>query len=84
MLIDGSLGETAVFSEREDAEDGEIDAFVALLREIDARMGPSTSRYSPRRIFIRVEPGDKWEPPVPDGWDEAHEPSGMASGPEPD
>ena len=41
--------------------DDEIECFADFLRVLDEEFGPSTSRYSAKRIFIRVEPGDKHE-----------------------
>lgn len=46
-------------------QDGnEVEAFADFLRHLDAHYGPSTSRYSEKRIYITVEPGDKFEPPA--------------------
>lgn len=39
--------------------DGEIEAFADFLRLLDEHYCPSTSRYSAKRIYICVEPGDK-------------------------
>ena len=39
----------------------EIEAFADFLRFLDEHYGPSTSRYSPKRIHISVEPGDKFQ-----------------------
>lgn len=44
-------------------DEDEIDCFARFLREIANSYGPTESRYSPKRIYIRVEPGDKWDPP---------------------
>lgn len=52
--------ETAVYQESYDHED-EIEAFADLLWFLNDEYGPSTSRYSPKRIVIRIEPGDKCE-----------------------
>ncbi len=41
--------------------DDEVDCFAGFLWSIDEHFGPSTSRYSPKRIVVRVEPGDKFE-----------------------
>ena len=60
--------------EAESAEDGgeivyqetdsdEIEAFADFLRHLLDHYGPTTSRYSPKRIRILVEPGDKYHPP---------------------
>ena len=50
--------EEIVYQEQED----EIEAFADFLRHLVDHYGPTTSRYSPKKIFIRVEPGDKYEP----------------------
>lgn len=42
-------------------ENDEVERFADFLRAIDIEFGPSTSRYSPKRIRIVVEPGDKYE-----------------------
>ncbi len=47
----------------QESESGEIEAFADFLRILLDNYGPSTSRYSPKRIHIVVEPGDKYEPP---------------------
>ena len=39
----------------------EVECFADFLRVLNEKFGPSTSRHSPKRIFIRVEPGDKPE-----------------------
>jgi len=39
----------------------EIECFADFLRVLSEEFGPSTSRYLPKGIFIRVEPGDKHE-----------------------
>jgi len=41
--------------------DDEVECFADFLRTLDEQFGPSTSRYSPKRIYVRVEPGDKYE-----------------------
>lgn len=43
----------------QETEHGEVEAFADFLRYLDNHYGPSTSRYSPKRIHIVVEPGDK-------------------------
>ena len=45
----------------EEKYDDEVECFADFLRTLDEELGPSTSRYSPKRIYIRVEPGDKSE-----------------------
>lgn len=47
----------------QETETGEIEAFADFLRLLLEHYGPTTSRYSPRRIRIVIEPGDKFEPP---------------------
>ncbi len=42
-------------------DDDEVEAFADFLSTINDHYGPSTSRYSPKRIYIRVAPGDKHE-----------------------
>ena len=49
-----------VYQER---EDDEIEAFADFLRHLVDHYGPTTNRYSPKRIHVVVEPGDKYEPP---------------------
>jgi hypothetical protein len=39
----------------------EIEAFAEFLFELLENYGPPTSRYSPKRIYITVQPGDKYE-----------------------
>lgn len=48
----------------QETETGEIEAFADFLRLLLEHYGPTTSRYSPRRIRIVIEPGDKFEPPA--------------------
>ena len=47
----------------QETETGEIEAFADFLRLLLEHYGPTTSRYSQRRIRIVIEPGDKFEPP---------------------
>ena len=47
----------------QESEGQEIEAFADFLRTINDHYGPSTHRYSPQRIHVLVEPGDKYEPP---------------------
>jgi hypothetical protein len=54
----GSAAEEIVYQE---ADGGEIEAFAEFLRAAEGNDGPTTSRYSPKRIRIIVEPGDKYE-----------------------
>ena len=57
----GDEAEEFVYQETDSAE---IDAFADFLRVLLDHCGPQTSRYSPKRIHIVVEPGDKYEPPA--------------------
>lgn len=50
--------EEIVYQEK---EEDEVECFADFLRLLDDTYGPSTSRYSPKRIYIKVEPGDKYE-----------------------
>ncbi len=59
---DGTESEELVYQE---VDGGEVEAFAEFLRALDAQYGPSTSRYSPARIYIIVEPGDKHDDPRP-------------------
>ncbi len=47
----------------QESEGAEIEAFADFLRTLNDHYGPSTSRYSPQRIHVVVEPGDKYEAP---------------------
>ena len=53
------VGEEIVYQER---EDDEVEAFAEFLCHVLEHYGPTTSRYSPKRIHITVQPGDKYEP----------------------
>ena len=39
-----------------------MEAFVELLWRVTDLIGPTTSRYSPHRLKISLEPGDKYDP----------------------
>ncbi len=45
-------------------ETDEVEAFADFLRHLVDHYGPQTSRYSPKRIYVSVEPGDKYEAPA--------------------
>ena len=49
-----------VFSYTE-SDQSEVEAFRDLLWQVNDIYGPSTSRYSEHRIYIKVQPGDKHE-----------------------
>lgn len=36
-------------------------AFADMLRHLITEFGPADSRYSPERLFVIIEPGDKHE-----------------------
>jgi hypothetical protein len=55
---DGESDKLHVFSHYDD-EQTEAEAFRDLLATVNGLLGPSSSRYSAHRIYIRVEPGDK-------------------------
>ncbi len=42
--------------------DDEVECFAEFLRYLDEEYGPTTSRYSEKRIHIIVKPGDKFDP----------------------
>jgi len=50
--------EMAVYQQSYEHED-DVEAFADLLWFLNDEYGPVTSRYSPKRIVIRIEPGDK-------------------------
>ena len=43
------------------SEQSEVEAFRDLLWEVNSIYGPTTSRYSEHRIYIKIQPGDKHE-----------------------
>jgi hypothetical protein len=43
----------------EEKHDDEVECFADFLRSLNDEFGPSTSRYSPKRIYVQIEPGDK-------------------------
>lgn len=55
-----ALPEEVVYQEQEQ-EHADIEAFADFLRHILDHYGPTTRRYSPKRIHVVVEPGDKCE-----------------------
>ncbi len=57
---EGGEAEEIVYQE---TEFGEIEAFADFVRLLVDEYGPMSSRYSPKRIHVIVEPGDKYEPP---------------------
>lgn len=60
-----SKSETHVFShDRLNSlgdEGQEVDAFAYLLSHINSLIGPESNRYSDKRIYVIVRPGDKNE-----------------------
>jgi hypothetical protein len=63
VSCDGDISEYVATRGNEDSfssiEPDETEAFAYLLRILNEAYGPSTGRYSPKRIFIKIEPGDK-------------------------
>lgn len=55
---EGEPDRVFVFS-HDDTEQSEAEAFQELLCSVLDICGPSISRYSEHRVYIRVEPGDK-------------------------
>ena len=56
--IDPEGKKTYIF---EDDNMGEsIEAFANLLSKIDELIGPTTTRHDAKRVYIKVEPGDKF------------------------
>ena len=41
--------------------DNEVECFADFLRYLNEEYGPSTSRYSEKRIYINIKSGDKFE-----------------------
>ncbi|NBP28686.1 MAG: hypothetical protein EBV23_03780 [Flavobacteriia bacterium] len=61
IKVDKDQTDRYVFS-HDDAsgEEQEVKAFAGLLRTLNNLVGPSTSRYSEHRIYVDVQPGDKY------------------------
>ena len=57
----GAEPEDVVYQE---TETDDVESFADFLRHLVDHYGPHTSRYSPKRICVSVEPGDKFEPPA--------------------
>ena len=53
-----SGGEEIVYQEK---YDDEVECFADFLRYLDDEYGPATSRYSEKRIYITIKPGDKYD-----------------------
>lgn len=47
----------------QETEVNEIEAFAQFLRLLADEYGPSTSRYSEKRIRVKISPGDKFDGP---------------------
>lgn len=58
-IKDEENGDAEILYQEQDGN--EIECFAEFLRYICDHYGPSTSRYSEKRIYITVEPGDKYE-----------------------
>lgn len=48
----------------ENADD--LEGWAVFLRALTDYYGPQTSRYSPKRVAVRLIPGDKYDGPEPD------------------
>jgi hypothetical protein len=57
---------TWVWQEEEEDEGGNMARLASVLGDLVEAVAP-TSRYSPARVMIRVEPGDKWEGEADEG-----------------
>ena len=62
LIVDPALPETLpeeiVY---QDIDGADVEAFADFLRHVLDNYGPTTSRYSSKRIHVIVEPGDKYE-----------------------
>ncbi len=56
---DEESGDMEIVYQEQDGN--EVEGFAEFLRYICDHYGPSTSRYSKKRIYITVSPGDKYE-----------------------
>ena len=61
LKIRGAFDEDTREVVYQQVEDDEVEAFAEFLRFVLDQYGPSTSQYSPKRIHVIVEPGDKYE-----------------------
>ena len=50
-----------IIYQESDNEDQEIERFKDFLCELVDSFGPPTSRYSKKRTYVTIEPGDKHE-----------------------
>lgn len=57
-IIDGKSTEVETLVGADGGE-GEYEAFQQFLYDILENYGPSDGRYSPKRLRVRIEPGDK-------------------------
>lgn len=53
---------TRVF-ENGDTESEDLQAFIRLVYALNDSIAPTTGRYSPERLIVKTEPGDKYEEP---------------------
>lgn len=51
---------THVF-ENGDTESDDLQAFIRLVYALSDSIAPTTGRYSPERLVVKTEPGDKYE-----------------------
>ena len=61
ILEVSAFGDTPQVMVYQDREGDEVECFADFLRLLNEHFGPATSRYSEKRIYIRVESGDKFE-----------------------
>ena len=50
-----------LFVYQSESEETDVESLSDMLRALVDEIGPLTSRYSPKRLYIRVEPGDKYD-----------------------
>ncbi len=59
---DGSHDAKEVVYQQKYEENEDVECFADFLIYLNEEYGPSTGRHSEKRIYISVEPGDKFEP----------------------
>ncbi len=59
-----SSDEGELLYQSSDDDTDEVDRFAEFLWAVNEHYGPTTSRYSAKRVRISIEPGDKYEEPV--------------------
>ncbi len=65
-ILKVTLGENETTEQQEvvyqEKYDDEVECFADFLRHLDTEYDPSANRYSEKRIYITVKPGDKFIP----------------------